>query len=94
MNKDSYVPDLTYCQTTELYNLPAKSEKTVRSQTKWEFLFKNHPEDFLRLYIVDEDSLKKYGTCKILGKQIILKRFDLKYEDMKKLDWKIVYTEK
>ncbi len=36
----------------------------------------------------------KYGTCKILKQQIFLNRYDLTYEDLVKLNWKVVYNEK
>jgi len=43
---------------------------------------------------INEDSLLKYGTCEILKKQIFMKRFDLTYDDLKKLNWKVVFDGK
>lgn len=86
------IPDTVYCKTDDLYDIVPKYEQVIRSQNKWDYLLKDQPNKILRIFIINEDSLSKYGTCKILKKQIFIKRFDLTYNDLEKLNWKVIYN--
>ena len=94
MNLNDTIPDLSYCEKTNLYDIYPNSEKILRTQNKWDLSLKGRSDKILRIYIINEDSIKKYGTCKIFKQQIFLKRFDLNYSDLEKLNWKIVYNVK
>jgi hypothetical protein len=87
------IPDTTYCKTDDLYDIEPHYEQVIRSQNKWQHSLKD-PDKILRVFIINEDSLSKYGTCKVFKEQIFMKRFDLTYEDLEKLNWKVVYDEK
>ena len=93
-NVKDFIPDTVNCNTVELSWVDPNNNKKIRSHNRWEYLLKNHPEKILRIYIINEDSISKYGTCMIFKKQIFLKRFDLTYTDLEKLNWKVVYDEK
>ncbi len=88
------VPDINYCKTDDLYDIVPKYEQVIRSQNKWQHSLEEHPDKILRIFIINEDSLLKYGTCKVFKEQIFMRRFDLTYEDLEKLNWKVVYDEK
>jgi hypothetical protein len=89
--KDNYGPDTTYCDMGELYEVLPNSTVILNGQDKWDVYFKRHPDDYLRVYIINEDSLKKYGKCGVLKGRIIMKRYDLNYDDMERLNWRIEY---
>lgn len=93
-NKKDFIPNSINCEIDELNYINSNDKKIIRFHNKWDIYFKYHPNELLRIYIIDEDSLMKYGTCKILKQQIFLNRYDLTYEDLVKLNWKVVYNEK
>ena len=64
-DNSDYIPDTTYCQTTDPYDLLPNSEGILRVQTKWEYLLRDHPERYLRVYIINEDSLSNCWKGKI-----------------------------
>ena len=88
------IPDLMNCQNTDPYDISPNSNQIIRSQNKWDVYFKYHPNELLRIYIINEDSLAKYGTCKVIQNQLFIKRFDLTYEDIVKLNWEIEFADK
>lgn len=90
-----YIPDTTYCEEGEGLSLcNPNAETRLMTQNRWEFSLKNKPDKILRLYIMSDDSISKYGYCTVFKKQIFLKRFDLTYEDLERLNWRVVYDEK
>ena len=91
--KGDYKLDTTNCSRISFYDLEGDSEQRLPSQNKYDVYFRMHPNNFLRIYIIDSDSLNKYGPCQILKEQIFAKRFDLNYDDMVKLDWRVEYKE-
>ena len=93
--KDSadFTFDTVNCNTGELYWVASNSEEIIQRQDKWEFSLKKANKT-LRIYIVNEDSLSKYGTCKVFKSKMFMKRYDLTYDDLEKLNWKVVYDEK
>jgi len=94
MNLNDSIPDLTSCEKTNLYDVRANSEDILRTQNKWSLYLKGKSDKILRIFIINEDSLSKYGTCKVFEEQIFMKRFDLTYEDLEKLNWRVIYNEK
>jgi hypothetical protein len=91
MNIQDSILDSKYCDKTKHDIIGKNGEKILRTQNKWELSLKNHPEKILRVFIINKDSLDKYGLCKIYSKQIFSKRFDLTYEDLEKMKWIIIY---
>ncbi len=88
------IPDLTKCEQVVPYNISADTIKTLFSLNKWDVYFRNHPDHLLRIYIINEDSLSKYGTCEIYMRQIFMRRFDLTYNDLEKMKWQVIYDGK
>jgi hypothetical protein len=78
----------------ELYRVLPNNEEVLRTQTKWEFSLKKHPEKVLNIYLINEDSLSVLGTCKVLKEQVFIKRFDLAYDDLERMNWRIIYDRK
>lgn len=93
MSKDDLTPDTLNCGQWNFYDVPPKSEQRLHSQVKFDVYFKQHPENFFRIFIINEDSLQKYGACEILRQQMFVKRYDLKYDDLEKLNWRVEYKE-
>ena len=91
MDLNDSIPDLTSCDKTNLYDVRPNSEEILRTQNKWNLYLKGQPNKILRIFIINEDSLLKYGTCKIFKDQIFMKRYDLTYEDLEKLNWRVTY---
>ena len=94
MDKNDTVLYFGDCETTHLYGVFAHNKDELLTADKWEFTLKNKPDKILRIYIINNDSLKKYGACGIMKRQSVMKRFDLKYDDLIKLNWRIIYDEK
>lgn len=91
MNLNDSIPNLTSCDAINLYDIQPNSEMILRTQNKWNLYLKGHSDKRLRIFIIDEDTLLKYGTCKIFKEQIFEKRFDLTYEDLERLNWRVTY---
>jgi hypothetical protein len=90
-SKGDTVPDISNCERNILYNIPSNTEHRIRSHNNWDVLFKSNPSKVLRIYLINEDSFSKYGTCKILKEQIFIKRYDLTYLDLKNANWRIIF---
>lgn len=109
---------LEYCDSTWCGGITPNNREILysRSMDRWEYVLRDKPEKILRIYIISEDTFKKYSICDYIdGKMkyyrkkdtmhnydmcdvfkhhLFLKRFDLKYEDLVKADWEIVYDGK
>ncbi len=94
MNLNDSIPNLFSCEKIDLYNVLSNSEQVLRTQNKWNLYLKDKPDKVLRIFIINEDSLLKYGTCKIFKQQIFMKRFDLTYNDLENSNWKVIFDEK
>lgn len=91
--KDDIRIDTTNCKQWDFNDIPPKSEQKLRSQVKIDTYFKQHPQNFLRIYIISEDSLQRYGSCGILEQQIFIKRYDLRFDDLERMKWRVEYNE-
>lgn len=54
-------------------------------------IFKQLPRDTLSIFIFHTDTLNKYPWEKIRDEYKILKRYDLSFEDIKRLGYKVPY---
>lgn len=61
------------------------------SGIKWEDIFENLPQDTLSVYIFHADTLNKYTWEIVRNDYMILKRYDLSLDDLKKGDFTIKY---
>ena len=115
MNEQEIIPNWRPCDSLVFDYILPKEEEIIKSTTKWDFKLKNHPNKILRIYILNEDTFRKYTTCEFVnGKtvyykhddlhnynlydvfkyQLFLKRYDLKFDDLIKADWEIIYDGK
>ena len=94
MNKDVFLPDTSDCSIGELNWVDSKSEHVIRRPEKWEFALRDKPEKILRIYIINEDTMSYYGTRQVFKKQIFIKRLDLTFDDLKRLNWVISFEGK
>ena len=59
---------------------------------KWESVYKvNHPSGIMSLFILSCDTLAKYPWEQVREDYNILVRYDLRLQDLYKLDFKVVY---
>jgi hypothetical protein len=91
MNENNFIPNLIDCDNGSLYYVDSKLEERITSPTVWEAYFKENPNNLLRIYIFNKDTVEKYGKCKVLKNKMTIKRYDLTLDDMKKMNWRIVY---
>ncbi len=94
MNKNNFIPNLIDCDNGSLYYVDSKLDERITSPVVWEDFFKENPNNLLRIYLFNKDTVAKYGKCNVLKNQMITKRYDLTLDDMKKMNWKIVYDGK
>ena len=94
MNETDTIPSLLYCEKRNLYNILDNYEEYIWVHEPWETTLKIDPSKTLRVFIINEDTLKKYGVCEIIKQQYFMKRYDSKYDDLVKADWNIVYDGK
>lgn len=93
-NKNDFQLDTNYCNEGGFYNIKPNSEINYSSQINWDLYFKQQPNDVLRIYLFNEDTLSKYGKCKVLKERMIMKQYDLTFEDLEKMNWHILYDGK
>jgi hypothetical protein len=57
----------------------------------WEKFFQNLPYDTLSVFIFHTDTLNKYTWGEVRSGYMILKRYDLSLEDLREMEFKIIY---
>ena len=92
-NNDSILNAEDYKKTTP-YSVYSNNSQKILLPGKWKFALRDKPGRVLRIYIINNDSIKKYGTYEIVKRQLYMKRFVLNYDDLVKLNWRIVYDGK
>lgn len=91
-NKSDSVINTEDCDSTwKLDLVTPNDENAIATLDRWEFSLRDDTSKILRIYIFSEDTLLKYGTCKVLNDQIFMKRYDLTYDDLVKFNWRVVY---
>jgi len=90
------LPSLEYCKESKPYYINSMSEKRIQSQNNFDGLKnpQDPPEEILRIFIIEEDTLTKYGFCTVYKNPKLYKRIDLTYDDMVKANWRVVYNGK
>lgn len=63
----------------------------VDSRNPWKEEIKKLPADTLSVYIFDSDTYQDSAWSKIKNEYLVLKRYDLSYEDIEKRDFEIKY---
>jgi hypothetical protein len=86
------IPDMYGCDVSSLYFLGPNESKRIHIPVgNLEDFFQYYPSYYLRVYIINQDSLKKYGACKIFERQLFLKRFDYRYYKLRVSNWRVEY---
>jgi hypothetical protein len=91
IDKQSESFSLEKCDKTKLSLINVGAKKILRSQDKWDYTLKDNPSKSLEVCIINKDTLAKYGVCKIFSDQNFIKLYHLSYNDLVKMNWKIVY---
>jgi hypothetical protein len=71
--------------------LPNSIEQISGRPRSWDGLFDRAKDKKIRLFIIQIDSVKKYGWDKIFDKNLFNKKISLTLEELKSSDWEIVY---
>jgi len=75
-----------------VYLVKSNSEKKYTSRAKWEAVFGSEiPSDTLLLFIFDSYVLETIPWDTVRKKYLILKRYDLSYDDLERMNWTITY---
>ena len=93
-NYNDSIPNLTSCEQGTLYNILPKSEHLMTRGLYWERYFKEFPMNSLHIYLINEDTLMKYGKCEVLKKQLFIRKYNITYEQAKRMNWRIVFDGK
>jgi len=92
-NFGTYYPDTLLPATNHYIINEIKSGKIhyYDSGIKWEEIFFNLPKDTLSVFIFHTDTLTEYTWNEVRDKYMILKRYDLSLDDLRRLNFKITY---
>ena len=105
-NKNIYVFDSQNDTFTEPYisyplDTLLKYEKSemknpfyMRNVIGWKSYIEDSKEGKMRIFLVEQDSIDKYGIKNILEKSIYTKVYKVDIQDLKDCDWEIVYRGK
>jgi hypothetical protein len=74
--------------------LSPNSRRKISLNYKWETYFDKALEKKIRLFIYDRDTISKYAWKKICQQKKYLKKYELTLDDVKKMNWTIVYEGK
>jgi hypothetical protein len=86
-----YPDTLMPTQRPYLYYVGTNSDIFIDSSVKWDKVFYQLPQDTLALYLINSDSLEKYGWETIATKQKIVVRIDLSYNDLEQNSFIVNY---
>jgi hypothetical protein len=89
---DTSIGTINIPRVKDNYEVKPNSESSIPTQVSWERIFKNDlPSDTLVVFIFDGDVIEKVPWDTIKKKYMILKRYDLSYDDLVRLNWTINY---
>jgi len=71
--------------------LPGTVSEPNHKPRFWESLEERSESKKMRLFIIDNDSVLKYGWEKIMGNNIYTKKYTVSINDLDKTNWKIEY---
>jgi hypothetical protein len=74
-----------------LISVSAHDYNYIDSSIKWEEIINSIDSDTLSIYIFNEDTIKAYDWSFIKAERKILKRYDLSTQDLKRVNWTIMY---
>ena len=74
-----------------VYDISKVLRPGEESHLSWESVFQELPKDTLSVFIFHTDTLNKYSWDEIRNGYKILKRYNLSYDDLKRMNWTITY---
>lgn len=75
-----------------IIHIPKGEKEAIAGSTNWESVFEvSVPNDTLSIFIIHSDTLAKYSWFEIRRDYNILKRYDLSYQDLERLNWNVYY---
>lgn len=85
-------PDTTLTFKNFTWNIPKGTSYVLAVHAKsWKEVYNWHNRDTLCLFLIDTDTISKYGWDKVRDEYKVLIRYDLSLQDLKKLNYKIYY---
>lgn len=88
---DTTIRDYNPTASTATFEVKAKSSKHYSVICCWESLIEDLPADILMIFVFDADTLEQVPWEEIRSEYKILKRYDLSLQDLKNMDWMILY---
>jgi hypothetical protein len=86
-----------YIKTNQIDKFIFEPIKPTESATNhdrpmyWDISFEQIEDKKIRLFIVPQDSVDKYGWFKIFQKNVYAKKYTLSLKDLESKNWEIVY---
>jgi hypothetical protein len=71
--------------------IKSHSERHLISRTSWESVFNSLPADTLSIFIFDAHLIDNTPWDTVKSKYLILKRYDLSYDDLVRMNWTVIY---
>lgn len=93
-NHFAIYPDTTISSIQNgIVKIPSGEKKAVAGgSASWESIFEvSIPNDTLSLFVFHTDTLSKYSWSEIRKDYKVLKRYDLSYNDLERLNWVLNY---
>lgn len=85
---DTSMSYMTDCDCSEI--LP-HTECSAKTRYGWKSAIQRNKHGVIIFFISDNDTIKKYGIDAWKGQYLILKRYELTYDDLKRSNWSITY---
>jgi hypothetical protein len=73
--------------------LSGDNKKLIDKPPSWERTINRGKDSAISVFIILPDSVEKYGWYEVLSKNIYTKKYKYKYEDIKKMKWKITISD-
>ncbi|WP_372934897.1 hypothetical protein [Mariniphaga sediminis] len=85
-------PDTNFYFEWGGWQIPANSQISMGSKNGWDNnIMKRNNENVLMLFVVHEDTLKKYSFEQISQMYLFSKRYDLHLSDLESSGWTVTY---
>lgn len=94
MDTNQCISDVFDCSKYNPVPIIGNYELKVRDYINYDSKLKTNPNKILRVYFFNGDTLNKYGTCETIKRKLFMKQYDLKFDDLVKSNWEIIYDGK
>ena len=90
----TYYPDTLLPSSNSIYiikEIKSGNRYHADSSFKWEEIYSRLPKDTMSVFVFHSDTLKKHIWEEVRDRYMILKRYDLSFDDLKDLKFEITY---